>query len=557
MNIHKVILTLVCTIVVVFSTGQAVQAAPPANNNCANAEAVGNVTNKYFNTNEATYDGPTASGRCMYSPDIWYCYTATCDGEVTVSLNGSAYDTKLAVYDECECPATLSRIIDCNDDYYGLYSRCVFQATCGNQYLIQVGGYQTKVGEGKITISCDGTPCSGGSNDDCENATPINEVTNLAFDTTDATNDGSDGHITGPNIWYCYTATCTGDVTISLCGSSYDTALCVYDGCNCENPGVPAYNDDDPSGDCGVQAVYTIQNVKAGDKYLIEIGGYENDAGQGILNIICEGEPAEEGPDLGDAPDRTNNLGYNMTTYGNLTPANFPTVFNDGSGMGPYGPKHEHPLTVAHLGYGVSAEDEADIGWDQDPTNNITPPQYNNRDLQDDGVTTPLNMPHCRLTTFDYLVKVITPGTDLYVNVWFDFNRDGDWNDDDVSDPNLMCTTSCSGAPVNEWAVQNQLLFNLPVGTHQISTPGFMSWHSADKPAAIWMRITLSEQPWKGGSGAGGSGPQTGYLYGETEDYYFTPDQECTVCEDLTNDGYVDFDDLVALIILWLDECND
>ena len=297
-------------------------------------------------------------------------------------------------------------------------------------------------------------------------------------------------------------------------------------------------------------------NVAAGEKFLIEVGGYDNSAGQGILNIICEGEPAEEGPDLGDAPDRTNNLGYNMTTYGNLTPANFPTVFDDGTGLPPYGPKHDNPLLVAHLGAGVTAEDEADSGWDQDPHNNITPPSYNNRDLKDDGVTTPLNMPHCKLTTFDYLVNVITPGTDMYVNVWFDFNRDGDWNDDDVTDPNLLCT-SCSGAPVNEWAVQNQLLFNLPAGLHQISTPGFMSWHSSEKSAAVWMRITLSEEPWKGGSGAGGSGPQTGFLYGETEDYYFTPDQECTICEDLTNDGLVTFDDLVAYIILWLDECND
>ena len=267
--------------------------------------------------------------------------------------------------------------------------------------------------------------------------------------------------------------------------------------------------------------------------------------------------------DLGDAPDRTNNLGYNMTTYGNLTPANFPTVFNDGSGFGPYGPIHANPLSVAHLGEGVTAEDEADSGFDQDPYNNITPPQYNNRDLKDDGVLNlPLNMPHCKLTTFDYLVNIITPGTDLYVNVWFDFNRDGDWDDDGVNDgvgvydPTLSCT-SCSGAPVNEWAVQNQLLFNLPVGLHQISTPGFMSWHSSEKPAAVWMRITLSEDPWKGGSGSGGSGPQTGYQYGETEDYYFTPDQECTVCEDLTNDGVVDFYDLVAYMILWLDECND
>ena len=39
----------------------------------------------------------------------------------------------------------------------------------------------------------------------------------------------------------------------------------------------------------------------------------------------------------------------------------------------------------------------------------------------------------------------------------------------------------------------------------------------------MWMRISLSEQRWSGGGGTigyGGSGPQGGYEFGETEDYY-------------------------------------
>jgi hypothetical protein len=74
------------------------------------------------------------------------------------------------------------------------------------------------------------------------------------------------------------------------------------------------------------------------------------------------------------------------------------------------------------------------------------------------------------------------------------------------------------------------------------------------------MRITLSEQPWKGGSDPGelgnaGSGPKDKYLIGETEDHYFTPDVSYTICEDYNGDGVIDMDDLVAFTADWLENC--
>jgi hypothetical protein len=75
------------------------------------------------------------------------------------------------------------------------------------------------------------------------------------------------------------------------------------------------------------------------------------------------------------------------------------------------------------------------------------------------------------------------------------------------------------------------------------------------------MRISLSEQPWLGGSapgsrGNGGSGPQEGYEFGETEDYYFTPDKTCSICEDYNGDGVINHQDLTALTNDWLENCQ-
>ncbi|MBN2183365.1 MAG: hypothetical protein JW715_15755, partial [Sedimentisphaerales bacterium] len=91
--------------------------------------------------------------------------------------------------------------------------------------------------------------------------------------------------------------------------------------------------------------------------------------------------------------------------------------------------------------------------------------------------------------------------------------------------------------------------------------PAFLSWHEKSSPDAIWMRITLSEQPWKGGSnpgetGNGGSGPAAGYLIGETEDYYFVPKGDCDICEDANGDGVIDINDLTVIVNQWLTCCQ-
>jgi hypothetical protein len=529
------------------------QPCPPTNDGCVNAQPIGNVEGLPYDTTCATFDGP---GLCMLSPNIWYCYTAPCTDEVTVSLCGSSYDTVLAVYDGCGCYPTSSRLIGCNDDFCGQQSEITFSAVAGNQYLLEIGGFSSATGQGVLSISCATEPCVV-PNDYCFLAQAIGNVVNQPFDTTCATFDGPGLCMTSKNIWYVYTATCSGDATVSLCDSQFDTMLAVYSASNCDptSSRMIGCNDDF----CSRQSQLTFP-VTAGSQYLIEVGGYGSSYGQGVITITCEGM-VQDKSDLGDAPDSTNNYSRQMTAYPKGGPtgtqARYPTVFSS-SGFGPYGPKHLNAEIVAYLGEAITHETEADSGFDEDGINNIVPLQNNpDNDKKDDGVIFPVNMPICSWTTFDYLVNVVTPDTDLWVNVWCDWNRDGDWDDDTTTDPSL----ACSGRFVTEWAVQNQYLFGLPVGVHQITTPAFVSWHTKNNPEPIWMRITLSEQPWKGGSnpgqiGNGGSGPQAGYLIGETEDYYFVPKAECDICEDMNGDGVIDMNDLTIVVNNWLACCQ-
>lgn len=151
-------------------------------------------------------------------------------------------------------------------------------------------------------------------NDDCADATPVGDVVGLPFSTEFASADGPLGCQQSPNVWFLYTATCTGNAFIDVCGSDYDTKIAVYDGATCVGPEL-ACNDDD----CSLQSAVVVP-VVAGQQYLIEVGGYFSSfsgpsVGDGILNISCTVPPPNDNCE-------------------DVTPAtSFPAVFNgDNSG---------------------------------------------------------------------------------------------------------------------------------------------------------------------------------------------------------------------------------
>jgi hypothetical protein len=187
----------------------------------------------------------------------------------------------------------------------------------------------------------------------------------------------------------------------------------------------------------------------------------------------CEPPPEDLG-DLGDAPDSTNHAGSPMTAYPAGGPlgvaAHYPTVFDPLTGL-PKGPLHQQPRADAWLGQWVTREYDADMLPDEDALANIWPPTDKpDTDLFDDGVNVPVAAPYCVPTVFTYTVT-ITPGAtmrDRYVNVWFDWLRDGDWND------TLECP---DGTLTPEWAVQNQIIPSLPPGVYVFTTPAYLPWN--------------------------------------------------------------------------------
>jgi len=87
------------------------------------------------------------------------------------------------------------------------------------------------------------------------------------------------GNSTAPDVVYSYTPTADGCVNVSLCGSSYDTAIHVYG----PGPTMIACNDDF----CALQS--TVENVAlvGGTTYYFVVDGYATDCGDYQIEITA------------------------------------------------------------------------------------------------------------------------------------------------------------------------------------------------------------------------------------------------------------------------------
>ncbi|MEZ5196456.1 MAG: GEVED domain-containing protein [Bacteroidales bacterium] len=261
-----------------------VSAPPPANDDCVNAEL---VTGPYPQTVNGTTFGATVD--CPGVLDwnaVWY--------EVTLpyTLNNMHVD-----YCGTDDQATIGIVYynDCSDcsayviaDAYSFYD-CGIPGgvTVGQMDFLNIPGPGTiffpayMLPQMDFIVEFDVTELVLPPNDDCANAEPIGEVVDLPFNTSFATADTYGSCMTSANLWYNYTATTDGNLTVSLCGSSFDTKLALYDAFDCGTMVALACNDDA----CGLQSEIVWGPVTAGETFKIEVGGYGTAVGAGILNV--------------------------------------------------------------------------------------------------------------------------------------------------------------------------------------------------------------------------------------------------------------------------------
>ncbi len=279
---------------------------------CSGAQPLSGNGNFNFVLLGATTDGlPSATcnffGQDQIASDVWFLWTATQTGSVTVQTCGvtSGVDTKIAAYPGLEvCPP--STVLACNDDVCGLQSSITFPIVAGGTYRLRVGTYPGAAqGTGQINVQQ-----SGGStgNDACATPTVIAGPGLFSFDLNNATTDGPPSAACDffgqqqieRDVWFAWTATSTEVVTMRTCSlTTIDTKMAVYSGTSCPPAAPLACNDDA----CSLQSSLAFSAV-SGNVYLVRVGVYPGATpGTGQLEVLTgvggdECNPLASGPDV-------------------------------------------------------------------------------------------------------------------------------------------------------------------------------------------------------------------------------------------------------------------
>ncbi|MCH8969250.1 MAG: hypothetical protein IIA66_09055 [Planctomycetes bacterium] len=240
---------------------------------------------------------------CIVDPecdDVDACTTDTCVGGFC-SNNPINCDDGVACTDNacdplngCQFTANNANCNDgvaCTDDTCDPLNDCQFtanNANCDDGVACTDDDCDPQIGCVNDPIDC--APV----NDMCEGAIEIFDG-DTAFDTTGATTAGPLapgcgflGHLPRLDVWYTYTASCTGLLKVCTCNQVFfDTTLVVYEGCDC--PATTEYlacNDDDDQ--CFLNTSRMLASVVAGVCYKIRLGGYlDSDEGSGTLTVAC------------------------------------------------------------------------------------------------------------------------------------------------------------------------------------------------------------------------------------------------------------------------------
>ena len=158
----------------------------------------------------------------------------------------------------------------------------------GEVYMVSQTGRIFKIVPADGSESCDPPP----ANDDCADAIAVGEGS-TAFTNVEASDSGLDmplscSSVNGPDVysdvWFSFEAPATGFLTVSTCGTDFDSRLALYDASCPTSTGVYGCGDDDCGDDASVDTL-----VVESQTLLIRVAATEDGAqGEGTLTIDFE-----------------------------------------------------------------------------------------------------------------------------------------------------------------------------------------------------------------------------------------------------------------------------
>lgn len=293
------------------------------------------------NTDEASSDSFPACGTSNFgAPGAWYQTVGT-GLEITASLCGSNYDTKLWIF-EGTCGSLVC--VNGNDDFCGLDSQVSWDSDDGTTYYILVSGFSSSSsGDFILDLECEDDDNGGGDDNDlCDGATEILCGETVTGSTADGATSDDAPAFCGTSLtssagrWYSFTGI-GDDVTVTTCnpGTNYDTKLGVFSG-SCGALVCVGGNDDQTGGTdpaCVVPETGSSFNrastvsftALSGVTYYIYVTGFSTSTGEYELSIDCGVNLTDEPSGLvqdNDGPrlDASKYMGTDEAAVGNFYP---------------------------------------------------------------------------------------------------------------------------------------------------------------------------------------------------------------------------------------------
>jgi hypothetical protein len=260
----------------------------PENDNFSNATLITGASGRVRASNRlATAESGEPNHASASSPlaSVWWRWTATTNGELTLDTFGSSFDTTIAAYTGGTV-GSLVAIASSNNADGTLQSRVTFPVTAGQTVRIAIDG--ASAAEGSIVFNYLFEPDSiSVPNDNFAARTLLGSgpaaVTGSNIGATGEVGEADHIGRSTPlaSAWWSWTAPGTGTVVIDTNGSNFDTTLAIYTGTSLGSLLLKGGNDD---GGIGSNSSINLA-VQAGEVLQIAVDGYGSAQGTIGLNV--------------------------------------------------------------------------------------------------------------------------------------------------------------------------------------------------------------------------------------------------------------------------------
>jgi len=306
-----------------------VLAVAPTNDNLFFVEPISLGTYETTGSNvDATLEGGEPLPACEnnFSRSVWYKHTAAANASLTVSTEGSGFDTILAVYSGPEVNPTFVGLVPvgCKDDDVNgsvLTSTVTFSALAGVTYYIQAGSFGGL--SGSLFVTLGQIP----PNDNLASALPVAAPHAVTVNTILATDEGGESFPCGGfhAVWFKADLAAGSYVARNTSGLA-DAVIAVYSGPSV-SPTFPSLTLVGCNDDSDASLNSRLNFVAVPGTYYFQVGSF----GEGNLTFTLNAIPDA---DFDGIPDQSDNCPYTQNGPNQTQVIGVGNQFdNDGDGV--------------------------------------------------------------------------------------------------------------------------------------------------------------------------------------------------------------------------------